>query len=571
MNTRREEMDVLIVGGGLAALRAAIAASEDPGLRVGVAVKRKLGRSGSSANTTAGYAAVLPEGGVKDVLEFPEGTMAKNDSIETHYQDTMSGGKWVNDSHLARLVCEEAPARLRELLEWGVELKQSDGHLLKTPSGDHTFARVMGPKNSLGLDMTLALVRVAEERKVISYENTMVLELMVSCGKIAGAVCLDRSAGELVVIAAKAVVLATGGCGRLFSWTSNPVDVTGDGYVLAFHAGAQLRDMEFIQFYPWRCIQPFNKTRMPIQPSTFSVGGKLFNSDGERFMERYDPIRKDATFRDIAAQGIYDQIRSGKVMDGGVLLDISEVSPNDFARTNPRLNRVYEQRGQKPHEMKMIIAPEAHFFMGGVSIDEDGLSNVEGLYAAGETAGGIHGANRLNSNSLPETQVFGKRAGDSAAAYAKDKDSPPLPEDAVKRWEAKIFSLDGVKSAAKDTLKIWRAELGEKMWRHLGIVRNIDSLLEGLEYVESQLKELDNLQLSNIKELEEAVELGNLLETGRLCLASAMARKESRGAHYREDFPEQDDNEWKKVVMLNKSVQGVVEVSEVGLTPAGAS
>ena len=570
MEPRREEVDVLIVGGGLAALRAAIAASEEPGLRVGVAVKRKLGRSGSSANTTAGYAAVLPEGGVKDVLEFPEGAAAENDSIETHYRDTMEGGKWMNDPHLAQLVCEEAPARLRELLEWGVELKQADGHLLKTPSGDHTFARVVGPKNSLGLDMTLALVRAAEERNVISFENTMALELLVSGGKIAGAVCLDRSAGELVVISAKAIVLATGGCGRLFSWTSNPVDVTGDGYVLAFHAGARLRDMEFIQFYPWRCIQPFNKTRMPIQPSTFSVGGKLFNSDGERFMEKFDPIRKDATFRDIAARGIYDQIRSGKVSDGGVLLDISGVSPGDFAKTNPRLNRVYVQRGQKPHDMRMIIAPEAHFFMGGVSIDEDGLSSVAGLYVAGETAGGIHGANRLNSNSLPETQVFGKRAGDSAAAYAKDKESSLLPEEAAKRWEEKISSLGGAESTGKKTLKTWRAELGDKMWRHLGIVRNDSSLREGLAYVESQLKELDGFPLGDIKELEAAMEIGNLLETGRLCLTAAMARKESRGAHYREDFPEQDDAEWKKSVILNVSTSSVVEVSEISLAPAGA-
>ena len=558
------ELDVLIVGGGLAALRAAIAAAESYGTRVGVAVKRKLGRSGSSANTSAGYAVVFPEEGVEDHLEahLRGKERRTEDSTDVHFQDTMAGGGGVNDPQLVRIMCEEAPDRLQELLDWGVEMDIREGKLHKSPGGDHTFARTVGTKSHLGLDITSVLVRVALDLGVEAYENCMVLEPLVSEGRIAGAVCLDRAKGELLLLRAKTVILAAGGCGRLFSWTSNPVDVTGDGFILAYRAGASLRDMEFIQYYPWRCIKPFGQTRMPIQPSTFSVGGKLFNSDGERFMEKYDPERKDATFRDVAARGIYDQIRFGKSIEGGVLLDISEVSPEDFEKTNVRLSRVYAQRSQKAHEMQMIIAPEAHYFMGGVLIDENGKSNVPGLFAAGENAGGIQGGNRLNSNSLPDTQVFGKRAGETAAADSRELALAPLSEISSSRWKQKFEAIKGEDNPEVTlALKRMRKDLAEKMWLHLGIIRNANSLSEGLDYLHRAKKQIGELPLGTAKHFEAAVELGCLIETGIICSTAAITRTESRAAHYREDFPETDDENWKKAVIVQLGKDGNPEVS----------
>ncbi|MSO93204.1 MAG: FAD-binding protein [Rhodospirillales bacterium] len=570
MSVTIQDFDVLVVGGGLAALRAAIAAAEAPGIRVGIVCKRKLGRSGSSANTTGAYATCYRGDGAASINDSSARPAEADDSPDVQFRDTLLGGNYVNDPTLARIACDEGPARLGEMLDWGVQFKFENGQLMRAKSGDHSFARVMWPINHQGTDETLVLLEVAKARGVVPIENTMAVELLKSGDRVVGVVCLDRAAGSLVIMRTKAVVLATGGCGRLFSRTSNPVDVTGDGYAMAFRAGARLRDMEFIQYYPWRCIVPFEQARMPIQPSTFALGAKLYNSDGERFMLRYDPVRKDATFRAIAARGIYDQIRFGKTIDGGVRLDISDVPRDEFEKNNPRVVRALAQKKQDAYDVRMILAPEAHFFMGGVCIDTRGRTDVPGLFAAGETTGGIHGSNRLDSTALPDTQVFGKRAGDAASAYAASSPAEALPADDVRRWERAVDAAVADETPAGVLFKDRLTELRERMWFHLGIVRTAKTLGEGLDYVNAKRRELDGLKPGGLKGLESAIELGFLLETARLCLTAALTRKESRGAHFREDHPEQDDAGWRKTLVLAHASGGDIGIveSDCALAPA---
>jgi fumarate reductase (CoM/CoB) subunit A len=403
------EAEVLVVGGGLAALRAAYEAL-GAGASVAVAVKGKAGRSGSSAMTSAGYSAA---------------EVSLGDSPRRHLLDTLAGGRGLNDPELARIMTEEGPERLHELEAMGAPLAHTEsGARLVNPSGDHSIPRVYVTENHSGRDFTEPLAAAVRARGGTVLEMTAVVDVLHENGEVAGGVGVDYERGELVVIRAASVILGTGGAGRLFAVTSNPNDATGDGYALALRAGADLRDMEFIQFYPWRCTIPFGRSRMPIQPSTFVLGGKLWNSKDERFMLAYDPVRAEATTRDVAARGIYDQIHGGLDVKGGVRLDLSDVKFEDWIRSNPRPARHFLDRGLDVYAEELIIAPEAHFFMGGVSIGPQAETAVTGLYAVGEAAGGVHGANRLDSNALPETQVFGARAGRSAAGRRADGRAP---------------------------------------------------------------------------------------------------------------------------------------------------
>ena len=400
-NFQTIDTDVLIIGGGLAALRAALAA-RNAGVRVLMLGKRLIGRSGSSTMTTGGYAAAMPD--------FNTG-----DSADLHYIDTVIGGGCVNERSLIRAFVDEAPARLRELWDYGVQFRKRNGHYHLSPSGDHTQARVFVPENMRGIDLTIPLRQAALDAGVDLVEDFVALDLICDDDRAVGALALGRLKGDAVIINAGATVLAAGGAGRLFPVTSNPIDVCGGGYALAIRAGAQLRDMEFIQFYPWRLVRPFKSTRVPIQPSTFMIGAQLYNSRGERFMEQYDPVKKEAAARDVSARGIADQIRQGLGVDGGVVLDVSDVPDDQFRYENSKVVDLLDPKKIDYRQIQLVVAPEAHFFMGGVSIDDCGRASLRGLYAAGENAGGLHGGNRLNSNSIPETQVFGHRAGLTAA------------------------------------------------------------------------------------------------------------------------------------------------------------
>ncbi len=541
------DADVLVVGGGLAALRAAVEAA-DGTRRVAVVVKRKLGRSGSSAGTTAGYSVAVEE---------PD----QVDSWQAHVADTLRGGGGINDPRLVEHLCREAFDRLRELEHWETEFQREAGRYIGLASGDHSYPRVRIPRNNVGTDLTLPLRAEVERRGCTIIEDTTVVELVLHEGRVAGAICLKREPGSLVVVRARAVVLATGGAGRLFEVTSNPLDVTGDGYALAFRAGCALRDMEFIQFYPWRCIKPFEGARVAIQPSTFALGARLYNARGERFMCAYDALRCEATTRDLAAQGIYQQIRSGQDVEGGVLLDLSTLSDGAFERTNPKVCRALEARGLHYRSVRLVVAPEAHYFMGGISIGENGQSGVPGLFAAGETAGGVHGANRLDSNSLPDTQVFGRRAGRAAGRFSDAHGYVDLDPARIASWRERAGAANEAPASAADALSTLRTELRVAMWRAIGIVRSDAGLREGLAAVSAVRAGLRAVVPSGPKELETWVETENLCLVGELCCTAALHRTESRGAHYREDHLERDDKRWRLALELRPAPGGGIAVA----------
>jgi fumarate reductase (CoM/CoB) subunit A len=523
------ETDVLVVGGGLAALRAAYDALK-AGARVVLAVKGKAGRSGSSAMTSAGYSTAL----------------SASDSADAYFTDTMKGGRGINDPKLVRILAEEGPQRLSELVEMGAPLGLDEAGTWRVfPSGDHSVPRTVSAANHTGRDFTEPLTDAVVALGARVLEMTSALEVVVTGGTAAGAILLEYDKGELTKVISPAVILGTGGAGRLFAVTSNPNDATGDGYALALSAGASLRDMEFIQFYPWRCIIPFEHNRMPIQPSTFVLGATLTNADGERFMLRYDRDRGEGTTRDVAARGIYDQINGGKGIKGGVRLDVSALSLDQWVMSNPKPSRYFLERQLDFHEQEMILSPEAHFFMGGVVVDEWGESEVPGLFAVGEAAGGVHGANRLDSNAIPETQVFGARAGQAAAQRSRRHIQAAFAASLRTDWTDRFGRAMSAGETAGPDYAGMRKDLQDTMWQTLGIVRTRDQMQRGLAEVQAIERRLEHAEPAGARSLMLHAQMANSLLVARTCLSVALTREESRGAHYRADFPEQDDVHWK--------------------------
>jgi fumarate reductase (CoM/CoB) subunit A len=532
---RTLEADVLVIGGGLAGLRAALSARQ-AGSKVLIVGKRQIGRSGSSVNTTGGYAAVMSD-------------QNADDDERLHVIDTIAGGGFVNEPRLVRALAHEAPARLRELLALGAEFRGGNGHYHLSPSGDHTQLRVMIPKNMRGIDLTLPLRNAAIAAGAKFLEDCAVLDLLRDGNCAVGAVGVSRLRVEGYVIRAGAVILAAGGAGRLFPTTSNPIDVCGSGYALALRAGARLRDMEFIQFYPWRLIQPFKSTRVPIQPSTFALGGRLYNSRGERFMAAYDPVRKESTTRDLSARGIAEQINKGLAVEGGVVLDVSDVPDDQFRFENPRVVELLARKSVDYRTIQLIVAPEAHYFMGGVDIDEVGRASIDGLFAAGENAGGVHGGNRLNSNSVPDTQVFGHRAGVAAATYAQT--TRPKAAEARAAINALSKMLDSVVTGdVAPEIEHETERLRQTMSTTLGLVRDRAGLEQAIATARDIHAEGSEMVARTHGDLIALAELKDLCETALACAESALRRTESRAAHYRSDFPESDPT-WVRTVLYD--------------------
>ncbi len=530
------ETDVLVLGAGGAGLRGAIAAAE-AGLKVLIVCKSLLGK----AHT------VMAEGGVAAAMH----NVAYQDTWEVHFADTMKGGKLINNWRMAELHAKEAPERVLELERWGAVFDRTwQGRIHQRPFGAHTYPRLAHIGDRTGLE----LLRTLQDRAVHTpgvdvHMEVTVFKLLKAGGRVAGALAYRRADGSLILYRCSALLLASGGTGKMYRVTSNSWESTGDGTALAYEAGAELRDMEMMQFHPTGMVWPAGVRGILVTEGVRGEGGVLRNKDGERFMERYDHERMELSSRDVVARAINSEVNAGRGSPhGGVFLDITHRKPDYIKRKLPSM---YEQFLKLANvditTQPMEVAPTIHYAMGGVLVDaETGASSVPGLYAAGEVAGGLHGANRLGGNSLSDLLVFGKRAGDGAAAAARK--APKNARLDQKEIDSAIATLMAPldRPAGESPYKLM-GEIQDVMTKHAPIVREGAGLEEGL----TKLLEIGgraktcgtggSRSLAFNPGWHTATDLNSMLINAEALLRSAIERKESRGAHARSDFPKTDE------------------------------
>ncbi|MBI1358528.1 MAG: fumarate reductase/succinate dehydrogenase flavoprotein subunit [Acidobacteria bacterium] len=555
------EYDVLVVGAGGAGLRAAIEAS-NAGVKVGVVCKSLLGK----AHT------VMAEGGMAAAMA----NVDERDNWRVHFADTMRGGQYLNNWRMAELHAKEAPSRVKEMEAWGALFDRTpDGRILQRNFGGHRYPRLAHVGDRTGLE----LIRTLQDHGIhlgmdVHMEHTVV-ELLMDGERVAGAFAYDRELGRFKAFRAKAVVLATGGIGRSFRVTSNSWEYTGDGHSLAYRAGAVLKDMEFVQFHPTGMVWPHSVAGILVTEGVRGEGGILKNAEGRRFMfddipdlykhqtadnadEGWRYVRGDRQARrppelltrDHVARCINREIKAGRGSEhGGVYLDIAwikEKLPNAEEHIKRKLPSMYHQfeklAGIDITKEPMEVGPTTHYVMGGVEVDGDSqMSSVPGLFAAGECASGLHGANRLGGNSLSDLLVFGKRAGEHAAAFAREHGAVSLDADAVARVER--MTLEPLERNGKgENPYAIQHELQEMMQSHVGIVRHHGEMEDALEGIAHLRERAIHAAPPGNREYNPgwhtALDLRNLLTISEAITRSALSREESRGAHAREDFPE---------------------------------
>jgi len=548
------ETDVLVLGAGGAGLRGAIAAAES-GARVLVACKSLLGK----AHT------VMAEGGVAAALH----NVAYQDTWEVHFADTMKGGKLINDWRMAEIHAKESPERVLELERWGAVFDRTwQGRIHQRPFGAHTYPRLAHIGDRTGLELLRTLQDHAVHTNGVNvHMEVTVFKLLKADGRIAGALAYRRSDGSLILYRCAALLLASGGAGKMYRVTSNSWESTGDGTALAYDAGAQLRDMEMVQFHPTGMVWPAGVRGILVTEGVRGEGGVLRNKDGERFMERYDHERMELSSRDIVARAINSEVNSGRGSPhGGVFLDITHRKPDYIKRKLPSM---YEQflKLAKVDITKdpMEVAPTIHYAMGGVRVDpETGASTVPGLYTAGEVAAGLHGANRLGGNSLSDLLVFGKRAGEGAAGAARTNAKALATRLDAREIDgamaALMAPLDRVTGENPYQLQV---EIQETMSKHAPIVRDGAGLEVGLQKI-LQLRERcvvcgtgGSRSLAFNPGWHTANDLHSLLVNAEALLRSALERKESRGAHARSDFSKTDEQLDDVNFIVEKSPDGM--------------
>lgn len=514
MNYRREEIeaDVLVVGGALAGLMAAIEAARTAG-RVVLVTKGRAARSGNTIMSRNGMAAVMEEG-------------FDGDSVQLHVEDTLAAGCYLNNTAMVGVFAGEARVAIQRLMEAGVKFLTASGQLLRKGSPGHSRKRFLTVDSSFirsprtkGMALTLPLAREAARRGVHFIEGVTVAGLAVDDGKIGGAWGLDRQENKAWVFKAPAVILACGGAGRLYPVTTNTGDVTGDGYGLARLAGAELRDMEFVQFHPAVAL---GRPRLVMSTSPFADGAVLRNRSGERFMARYSAQLEMAT-RDVMARAIFEEIKAGRgTGGGGVYIDFSSI-PEDVMRAR------YEDLCAYLGGRRVVeVAPAMHFMMGGIAVDETGRTGIKGLFAAGEAAGGLHGANRLAGNALTEAAVFGMITGREAACEAMAGGKQP-------KFPAGDFLPVPCSQAGREEVRVLRSSLKKIMGRELALVRRKKGLKKAVEVIAGLQARLAKVMVRNWHDLVECCELRLSLAAAAAIAEAALARRESLGAHYRED------------------------------------
>jgi succinate dehydrogenase / fumarate reductase, flavoprotein subunit len=592
---RTLEHDVLVIGAGGAGLRAAIAASAS-GVSVGLVCKSLLGK----AHT------VMAEGGVAASLA----NVDNRDSWRVHFADTMRGGQYVNNWRMAELHAREAPDRVRELEAWGALFdRTADGRILQRNFGGHKYPRLAHVGDRTGLEMIRTLQDHSIHQGIDVHMECTVLRIFTDGGRIAGALGYDRERGQFRVFRCKAIVLATGGVGRAYSITSNSWEYTGDGHALAYHAGAALQDMEFVQFHPTGMIWPPSVRGILVTEGVRGEGGVLRNRDGRRFMFddipenyrsqtadneeegwRYTQGDKSARrppellTRDHVARCILREVREGRGSPhGGVFLDISWIKqklPEAAQHIIRKLPSMYHQFKQLADiditTTPMEVGPTTHYIMGGIRVDGDTQSStVPGLYAAGECAAGLHGANRLGGNSLSDLLVFGKRAGEHAAAFAREHSAATIPQDQLDETaHAALAPFDrGPSNNGSGPYQV-QQELQTMMQDLVGIVRKEAEMQRALEGIGRLADRARRVGVGGNREYNPgwhtALDLSNLLTVAEAITRAAIERRESRGGHFRDDFPEKDSAASNFNIVVSKGPDGGMRLTREPVVPMPA-
>ena len=590
MDYQTFEHDVLVIGAGGAGLRAAVEASA-AGVSVGLVCKSLLGK----AHT------VMAEGGMAAAL----GNVDDRDSWETHFADTMRGGQYLNNWRMAELHAREAPDRVRELEAWGAVFDRTgDGRILQRNFGGHKYPRLAHVGDRTGLEMIRTLQDHGVHQGIDVHMECTVVELLKDGERVVGAFGYDRERGRFRVFRANAVVLASGGIGRAFKVTSNSWEYTGDGQSLAYRAGAELIDMEFVQFHPTGMVWPPSVRGILVTEGVRGEGGVLRNSEGRRFLfddipELYKHQTADSEeegwiytqgdksarrppellTRDHVARCIVREIKEGRGSPhGGVFLDIAWIKsklPNGAEHIRRKLPSMYHQfkqlAGIDITETPMEVGPTTHYVMGGVRVDADSqMSTVPGLFAAGEVAGGLNGANRLGGNSLSDLLVFGKRAGEYAAAFAREQPAGMIDAGQVEAAaRAALEPLD--RQGSGEAPYQLQYELQDLMQNQVGIVRNDGELRGALEALQRLQERVKRVEAQGNREYNAgwhtALDLRNLMTVAEAVTRCAIERKESRGAHFREDHLGKDEEWGRTTLVIRQGDDGAMELRREAIPP----
>jgi succinate dehydrogenase / fumarate reductase flavoprotein subunit len=578
--------DVLVIGAGGAGLRAAIEAA-NAGVRVGLICKSLLGK----AHT------VMAEGGMAAAMAHND----DRDGWDVHFADTMRGGQYVNNWRMAEIHAKEAPDRVRELEAWGAVFdRTADGRINQRNFGGHRYPRLAHVGDRTGLE----LIRTLQDHTVylgvtVHMEHT-VITLLLDGGRASGVVAYDRERGRFHVFSAKAVILATGGIGRAYKITSNSWEGTGDGHALAFRAGAELIDMEFIQFHPTGMVWPPSVKGILVTEGVRGEGGVLKNSEGRRFMfddipDNYKPqtasdpeegwryvsgdknARRppELLTRDHVARCIIREVKAGRGSPhGGVYLDIAWIKerlPNAEEHIKRKLPSMYHQFKELADlditKTPMEIGPTTHYVMGGVRVDGDSqMSTIPGLFAAGECASGINGANRLGGNSLSDLIVFGKRAGEYAADYVRTAGAVKVDDGSVEQAISQSLASFERGASGENPYKV-QEELQDTMQSLVGIVREEGEMREALSRLQGYKERAARVGVSGHREYNggwhTALDLQNLLTVAETITVSALERKESRGGHFREDYPDKAGEFGSINIMVKRNASGGIEVTRI--------
>jgi succinate dehydrogenase / fumarate reductase flavoprotein subunit len=585
----QHEHDVLVIGAGGAGLRAAVEASA-AGARVALISKSLLGK----AHT------VMAEGGIAAALADVD----DRDNWRVHFSDTMRGGQYLNSWRMAELHAQEAPARVRELEAWGALFdRTADGRILQRNFGGHRYPRLAHVGDRTGLEMIRTLQDHGIHLGLDVYMEHTIVVLLKDGERVIGAFGYDRERGRFHVFRAGAVVLATGGIGRAYKITSNSWEYTGDGHSLAYHAGASLMDMEFVQFHPTGMIWPPSVRGILVTEGVRGEGGVLRNKDGRRFMFddipplyvnqtadteeegwRYTQGDKNARrppellTRDHVARCIRREVREGRGSPhGGVFLDIAWIKeriPNSAEYIKKKLPSMYHQFKQLADiditEVPMEVGPTTHYMMGGVRVDPDSqMSDVPGLFAAGECGAGLHGANRLGGNSLSDLLVFGQRAGEYAAKFAKQNPAGQVNPEALASAERR--ALKPFDEGNSESPYAIQHALQDLMQELVGIVRVEAEMLQALERIRELKARAERAGVQGNREYNTgwhtALDLTSLLTVSEMVTRAALDRKESRGAHFRDDFPNKDAAYGKFNIVVRKGPDGEVQLIHEPLPP----